>query len=109
MWTLLTFVARGHPGIGDIAGSASGSGVGADTDDARRFRWEHARVKAAHARALTLGASAAWVLPIALVCYAGVQESTRHGWAVAVACAVSTAMLKPSSRAITARHSASCR
>jgi signal transduction histidine kinase len=40
-------------------------------------------VKAAHSRALTLGATAAWVLPIALVGYASVHESTRHGWGVA--------------------------
>ena len=36
-------------------------------------------------------------------------RTSMAGCALAASCAFSTAMLKPSSRAITARHSASCR
>jgi signal transduction histidine kinase len=37
-------------------------------------------VKAAHARALTIGATAAWALPIGLVGYVAVREHTAHSW-----------------------------
>jgi signal transduction histidine kinase len=39
-------------------------------------------VKAAHARALTLGATASWLLPVGLVAYASAQESAEQGWGV---------------------------
>ena len=39
-------------------------------------------MKAAHARALTLGATAAWLLPIGLVGYAAAQEPAGQGWGV---------------------------
>ena len=41
---------------------------------------EHAGVKPAHARALTVGATATWLLPIGLVGYAAAQEPAQQRW-----------------------------
>jgi signal transduction histidine kinase len=76
----MRLVAALGRGIGVAAGCACVCGLGADTDDEGRRRWDHAEVKAAHARALTLGATGVWVLPMGLVGYAGAQQPGRQGW-----------------------------
>ena len=74
------FVARGPRAIGAVAASAYDFGVGAGTDARGPYPCEHVWVKAAHARALTLGATVAWALPVGLAAVASAHETAGQGW-----------------------------